>query len=207
MTIAKRLSEIQRDLKAPKTNLNSFGKYKYRSCEDIMEAVKPHLKGLFLTLSDEIVLIGERYYVKATATIHDCEDGSSHSVSAFAREDIDKKGMDLAQITGSTSSYSRKYALNGLFAIDDTKDSDATNEHDDKKPPEPINYAERDALINKVSECIFEATSKMENTSKADFLNSIGVKSSSDLKKKSKDQLESILKSIPKTITSKEIPF
>lgn len=121
-----RLAEIQEHLNAPKNQYNSFGKYKYRSCEDILEGVKPLLKGLFLSISDEIVLIGDRYYVKATATITDGEN--SHSASAIAREEENKKGMDAAQVTGATSSYARKYCLNGLFGIDDAKDAD-TEEH------------------------------------------------------------------------------
>lgn len=121
-----RLAEIQRTLNAPKNQYNSFGKYKYRSCEDILEGVKPLLNGLFLSVSDEIVLIGERYYVRATATITD--GVTSHSASAMAREASDKKGMDDAQVTGATSSYARKYCLNGLFGIDDSKDAD-TDEH------------------------------------------------------------------------------
>ena len=122
----ERLSDIQAHLNAPKNQYNSFGKYKYRSCEDILEGVKPLLKGLFLSISDEIVLIGDRYYVKATATITDGEN--SHSASAMAREEENKKGMDAAQVTGATSSYARKYCLNGLFGIDDAKDAD-TDEH------------------------------------------------------------------------------
>ncbi|HBL4690880.1 ERF family protein [Citrobacter sedlakii] len=121
-----RLAEIQEHLNAPKNQYNSFGKYKYRSCEDILEGVKPLLKGLFLSITDEIVLIGDRYYVKATATITDGEN--SHSASAMAREEESKKGMDSAQVTGATSSYARKYCLNGLFGIDDAKDAD-TDEH------------------------------------------------------------------------------
>jgi len=121
-----RLAEIQRTLNAPKGQYNSFGKYHYRSCEDILEGVKPLLNGLFLSISDEIVLIGDRYYVKATASITDGE--TTHSASAMAREAVDKKGMDDAQITGATSSYARKYCLNGLFGIDDSKDAD-TDEH------------------------------------------------------------------------------
>lgn len=131
----ERLADIQAHLNAPKNQYNSFGKYKYRSCEDILEGVKPLLKGLFLSISDEIVLIGDRYYVKATATITDGEN--SHSASAMAREEENKKGMDSAQVTGATSSYARKYCLNGLFGIDDAKDAD-TDEHkqqqNDHKP-------------------------------------------------------------------------
>ena len=119
------LHKIQSELKAPKGQTNSFGKYKYRSCEDIVEAVKPILKehSASLTISDEVVMIGERYYVKATAVIK-IEGGELYSTTAYAREPLIKKGMDEAQITGATSSYARKYALNGLLAIDDTKDAD-----------------------------------------------------------------------------------
>ena len=131
--IVEKLSAIQVELKAPKGQYNSFGKYNYRSCEDILEGVKPLLDKyrVALTLNDEIVLIGDRYYVKATATLYDREQ--TLSATAYAREEETKKGMDSAQLTGSTSSYARKYALNGLFSIDDTKDSDATN--DDSKTP------------------------------------------------------------------------
>ncbi|ENQ6155467.1 ERF family protein [Salmonella enterica subsp. enterica serovar Carrau] len=129
-----RLAEIQEHLNAPKNQYNSFGKYKYRSCEDILESVKPLLKGLFLSISDEIVLIGNRYYVKATATITDGEN--SHSASAIAREEENKKGMDAAQVTGATSSYARKYCLNGLFGIDDSKDAD-TDEHKQQQNAAP----------------------------------------------------------------------
>lgn len=120
-----KLLAIQRDLKAPKGQYNSFGKYSYRSCEDILEAVKPLCvrEGLLLTISDEVVQIGARYYVRATAAISDGE--KAISVSALAREEDQKKGMDGSQITGAASSYARKYALNGLFCIDDTKDADA----------------------------------------------------------------------------------
>ena len=121
----KELISIQRDLKAPKGQYNSFGKYRYRSCEDILEAVKPLLNenGCFLTLSDEVIAVGDRIYVKAIATLTNSE-GIQISVSALAREEDQKKGMDGSQITGTASSYARKYALNGLFCIDDTKDAD-----------------------------------------------------------------------------------
>ena len=132
MGIHEKLMKIQSELKAPKGQYNSFGKYHYRSCEDILEGVKPLLVANKATLriTDEVVMIGDRYYIKATAIIGDTESGEGISVSAFAREDETKKGMDLAQVTGSVSSYARKYALNGLFCIDDTKDSDSTNTHD-----------------------------------------------------------------------------
>lgn len=125
--LQEKLVAIQQELKAPKTQLNKFGGYRYRSCEDIFEAVKPILAkyNCHLTLSDEIFMIGERYYVQATATL---SDGTSSIIStAYAREEESKKGMDGSQITGASSSYARKYALNGMFLIDDVKDSDTTN--------------------------------------------------------------------------------
>lgn len=120
----KELIEIQKKLKAPKGQYNSFGKYKYRSAEDILEAVKPlcHENNCTLTLSDTLENIGDRYYIKATVSITNGTE--TVSVSAYAREDETKKGMDGSQITGTASSYARKYALNGLFCIDDTKDAD-----------------------------------------------------------------------------------
>lgn len=131
---------IQQGLKAPKGQYNSFGKYHYRSCEDILEAVKELLaeQSCILNISDEIILIGDRYYVKATATLMNSE-GKSVSSSAFAREPIDKKGMDESQITGMASSYARKYALNGLFCIDDTKDADTM----DNSQSAPVAKAEK----------------------------------------------------------------
>ena len=117
---------VQRELKAPKGQTNSFGGYKYRSCEDIVEAVKPLLneQGLLLTMSDDIVQVGDRIYVKATCRVIDVATGDSLETTAMAREAAQKKGADDSQITGAASSYARKYALNGLFAIDDTKDAD-----------------------------------------------------------------------------------
>lgn len=127
------LSRIQQELKAPKNLYNSYGKYAYRNAEGILEAVKPLLKGLVLVINDELVMIGTRYYIKATATLTDGEE--SVSSIAYAREDEIKKGMDGCQITGSCSSYARKYALNGLFSIDDAKDSD----DDSLSPKNPAN--------------------------------------------------------------------
>ncbi|WP_407903290.1 ERF family protein [Escherichia coli] len=118
----KKLWTIQQTLNAPKNQRNNFGGYSYRSAEDILEAVKPLLQNVTLTLNDEIVLIGDRYYVKATATLSDGEDVIA--VTAYAREEENKRGMDASQLTGATSSYARKYALNGLFCIDDAKDAD-----------------------------------------------------------------------------------
>lgn len=120
----EKLSRIQAELKAPKSQRNNFGNYNYRSCEDILEAVKPLLarEGLVLTITDSIEMVGNRYYVKATATVTDGE--KNFTTTAFAREAENKKGQDESQITGSSSSYARKYALNGLFCIDDTRDAD-----------------------------------------------------------------------------------
>lgn len=134
--IYQKLLSIQTTLKAPKKEFNKFGGYKYRSCENILEAVKPHLsqQKLSLTITDEVVFKEGRYYVKATATITDIENGEQISVEGWAREEESKKGMDGSQVTGASSSYARKYALNGLFAIDDNKDSDTTN---NGKPAEP----------------------------------------------------------------------
>lgn len=138
----KTLADIQQELKAPKSQRNAFGKYNYRSCEDILTAVKPILGDWSLTISDEIVLIGDRYYVKATASIRKpgapMETGTFHEATAFAREPLEQKGMSSPQVTGSASSYSRKYALNGLFAIDDTRDDDATNTHGNKPRGKPV---------------------------------------------------------------------
>ena len=134
--IHTKLNAIQSALKAPKSQYNEFGKYKYRKAEDILESVKPLLakNGCTLTCTDELVLIGDRYYIKATATITATEDGSSVSTTAYAREELTKKGMDESQVTGASSSYARKYALNGLLCIDDTADSDTTNVGDTVQP-------------------------------------------------------------------------
>lgn len=169
MNIYEKLSEIQNELKAPKGQYNSFGKYKYRSCEDILEAVKPICKKYkaTLVLSDEMVVLGGndygnkktiiegdnetttfealRYYIKATATLYDTEEEKSISNTAYAREEESKKGMDGSQITGTASSYARKYALNGLFNIDDTKDAD-TNEYKEQQEPKTINATMESSL-------------------------------------------------------------
>lgn len=152
MDINEVLIKIQSDLKAPKGQYNDFGKYHYRSCEDILEAVKPLLKELnvSLTLSDEIVNVGDRYYIKAIATLANNE--SNITVTAYAREEESKKGMDSMQLTGATSSYARKYALNGLFAIDDTKDSDDPNFNGDDDNKDKSYYSIKskyELIVNK----------------------------------------------------------
>ena len=137
MEFYEKITAIQGRLKAPKSQFNKFGNYSYRSCEDILESVKPLLTeyGLFINISDTVEAVGTRFYIKATATISDGK--SSVSSVAYAREEESKKGMDGSQITGSASSYARKYALNGLLAIDDTKDSDSTNTGATSKKAEP----------------------------------------------------------------------
>lgn len=140
-TIYQKLAIIQSKLKCNKSQYNSFGKYKYRNCEDILEAVKPLLNEVKATviISDEIINISNRFYVKATARLIDIESGEHTETTAYAREEESKKGMDSSQVTGATSSYARKYALNGLFAIDDTKDSDYA--------PDPNQIPKKDPMI------------------------------------------------------------
>jgi ssDNA-binding Zn-finger/Zn-ribbon topoisomerase 1 len=131
--INKKLATIQKNLKAPKNQRNSFGNYNYRSCEEVLEAVKPLLGDLTLTISDRIIRKGDRYYVEATVTLSDGKE--KIEVTALAREEAEKKGMSESQITGSASSYARKYALNGIFAIDDAKDADTMDNRSIIKPP------------------------------------------------------------------------
>ena len=191
MNIYEKLSNIQNELKCNKNQFNKFGGYAYRSCEDILEAVKPLLKKekVVLTISDELQYIGNRYYIKATATLIDTESEAIISNSAYAREEGTKKGMDGSQITGASSSYARKYALNGLFGIDDNKDSDTTNiqskeEKEDKKAsPKQIELIQKyyqgenltkllevnnlenleDMSINKASEILSKLFAKKED--------------------------------------------
>lgn len=144
-----KLLAVQTELKAPKGQYNKFGGFFYRSCEDILEAVKPilakHKATLYIT--DEIKLIGERYYVEATAHFVDIDSGKEITTKAYAREEESKKGMDGSQVTGASSSYARKYALNGLFDIDDTKDSDATNTHSKELTPTKKELTPRQKLL------------------------------------------------------------
>lgn len=134
MNVYEKLQHVQSGLKAPKNQYNKFGNYHYRNCEDIQEAAKPLLQEVkaALVVGDELVLIGERYYIRATARFVDCESGEMVENMAYAREEQEKKGMDVSQVTGSTSSYARKYALNGLFCIDDVKDADNQDNTDGK---------------------------------------------------------------------------
>lgn len=167
MNIYEKLLNVQTELKAPKGQFNAFGKYKYRSCEDILEALKPVLNKYKLTffINDEIVEVNNRNYVKATITIINIEKPDEQiQTSALAREEEIKKGMDGSQITGASSSYARKYALNGLFAIDDTKDSDSTNTYDGvekKVPTKKVVDSETDKR-NKAIEMIMKNTTEEE---------------------------------------------
>ena len=139
-SLTTKLMMIQSELKAPKNQWNDFSNYYYRNCEDILNALKPHLMKYkcVVLLTDDLVLIGDRFYIKATAKLVDAESDNTISVNAYAREDLQRKKMDGSQLTGSASSYARKYALNGLFAIDDTKDSDYTNQFGkEPQPPQP----------------------------------------------------------------------
>ena len=159
MEIYEKLNKIQSELKAPKGQYNKFGKYSYRSCEDILEALKPHLLkyGCVVTLTDDMQLIGERYYLKTTATITDADSGKSVSNVALAREDKERAGMSESQITGTASSYARKYALNGLFLIDDTKDADTDAYHEQttgEKHKEEPKIAAATAKANEVKKLL-----------------------------------------------------
>lgn len=157
MNIYEKLATVQQELKAPKDKKNTFAGYNYRSAEGILEAVKPLLKkyGLSLIISDEIEQIGDRIYVKATAWVMDPEEKQDVKVTAYAREANEKKGLDVSQVTGTASSYARKYALNGLLLIDDTKDAD-TDEYakqtEEKKDKQPEKAAEKGTLIEYASE-------------------------------------------------------
>ena len=160
--IIKKLAEIQKKLNAPKSQWNGFGKYSYRNCEDILQAVKPMLGEAVILVSDEIQVIGDRFYVVATATLKHA--GEELSTKAYARESLDKKGMDAAQVTGATSSYARKYALNGLLLIDDNKDADSADNSQKKahvqnaveqqgKRKEKITDERLTAAIGKILNC------------------------------------------------------
>jgi len=168
--LIKEIARIQKELDCPKSQYNKFGNYAYRSMEDITEAIKPLLKGLVLTVSDEIVNIGQRFYVKATARISDGTNSIENT--AYAREEEDRKGMNAAQITGASSSYARKYALNGLFLIDDARDADATNDHgkarEDKgtvpiEEAKPLKGGEREVLVNKLNDLLVNNSLSLAN--------------------------------------------
>lgn len=156
----QKLSAIQTKIKAPKNLYNSFGKYNYRNAESILEAVKPYLDSLnlYLTIHDEIENIGDRFYVKAVVELGDCETDEYITTYAYAREESEKKGMDGSQVTGATSSYARKYALNGLFLLDDTKDADTDEYHnvtvkaEAKSKPQPVTEASEEECKTELKE-------------------------------------------------------
>ena len=199
MSVYKKLIEVQNKLKAPKSQYNSFGKYNYRNAEDILEAVKPVLIefGATLFIKDEIVLIGDRFYVKATTTFVDIESGNTIEASALARESEEKKGMDSAQVTGATSSYARKYALNGLFLIDDTKDNDHDSMHqtDTKKEEKPkYENKEKDEVIQKIISKIGNDSERKKKI--IDMMNGKYEKTYSYFKYIKVEQLEPVLKAL-----------
>ena len=192
--IYEKLAKVQAELKAPKGQFNSFGKYHYRSQEDILEAVKPILsrQGMTINLTDEIVLVGERYYIKSTATVSDGTD--TISVTAFAREPNEKKGMDESQITGTASSYARKYALNGLFAIDDTKDSDA-----EEQPKQTIEKREATPLPKQPTNKLDEALLKEAYSLKID-LNKVATYLKKNVQELTNDDLKSCIERKKKSL-------
>ena len=157
MTLIDKLAAIQTKLHAPKNQKNTFGGYNYRSCEDILEAVKPLLDGLVLTITDEVTEVGGRIYVKATARLTDGKDAMT--ATAFAREAESRKGMDDSQITGSASSYARKYALNGLLLIDDNKDADSQDNSQPAQKPQAQQHAPRPLDVQAACKAISEAKS------------------------------------------------
>ena len=179
MSIYKKLMNIQSKLKAPKNQYNSFGKYHYRSCEDILEGLKPILKeeGATLIMSDNVVQVGDRYYIESTAKLIDIETGDMIETKAMAREEENLKGQSSAQVSGSTSSYSRKYCLNALFCIDDTEDSDATNTHGQGSEQAPkqntITEKQRNFLLVKAKENNYTEAQILQVIKKEFNLNSI----------------------------------
>lgn len=180
VAIYEKLAIIQQELIAPKNQYNSFGKYHYRSCEDILEGLKPCLNKVraAVTVSDEIVHIGDRYYIKATATLYDAENEASVSNTAYARESDEKKGMDASQVTGATSSYARKYALNGLFCIDDVKDADSRdNRQQDAKEQKKI----ENSVIPKVKVDALQTRCKKEGVDVNKIMRLYRVATLSDL--------------------------
>lgn len=185
MNIYEKLMNIQQELKAPKGQFNSFGGYKYRSCEDILEAVKPLLAKYkaTLVLSDTLENIGDRYYIKATTKLINVEANESIENTAYAREEENKKGMDGSQITGTASSYARKYALNGLFDIDDTKEAD-TDEYSKTTSQEE----------KKASEAQIKILNQLSDENKAKVLTKYNVKSVEELTLRQASEVISVLK-------------
>ena len=202
MSVYDKLLDIQNELKAPKSQYNNYGKYNYRNCEDILEAVKPICKKYkaVVFLSDKLVINGERYYIEATATFVDVETNETIEVTAYAREEESKKGMDGSQVTGASSSYARKYALNGLFDVDDTKDSDFTNtknnQSDNRNQNEKPNEAKQEDVFSEINNAIssYSKQSGMKTKDVVDCIEKqIGEKLNRSL---SQERLESVLETI-----------
>lgn len=193
-TFLERVSLLITELKAPKGQYNKFGKYNYRSAEDILEAVKPLAKdhGLVPKLSDEPVMIGDWHYIKATASIKDVKTGEEEIATAYAREPLAKKGMDESQITGTASSYARKYAMNGLYQIDDTKDAD-TDEYTEQvkqATPKPITKTQQQALQKRSDE--IAELAKLESKNFFDQITEKKIGYSVDVSKINTEQLATL---------------
>lgn len=193
-TFLERVSLLITELKAPKSQRNNFGKYNYRSAEDILEAVKPLAKdhGLVPKLSDEPVMIGDWHYIKATASIKDVKTGEEEIATAYAREPLAKKGMDESQITGTASSYARKYAMNGLYQIDDTKDAD-TDEYTEQvkqATPKPITKTQQQALQKRSDE--IAELAKLESKNFFDQITEKKIGYSVDISKVNTEQLATL---------------
>ena len=197
--VLQKLFNIQQELKVPKNQINKFGGYKFRNCEDIMENSKPICKkyNSLLTCSDELIQVGDRYYIKATATLYDLDSGESLSTTAEAREEETKKGMDMSQITGASSSYARKYALNGLLQLDDNKDADTNEYH--KQVQVPMISAEQVKLIHTLFGEIEKSEKQVfKNFSNKDAKENVyakfNVKSSKELTKQNATKMIELLK-------------
>lgn len=190
-TFLERVSLLITELKAPKSQRNNFGKYNYRSAEDILEAVKPLANnyGLVPKLSDEPVMIGDWHYIKATASIKDVKTGEEEIATAYAREPLAKKGMDESQITGTASSYARKYAMNGLYQIDDTKDADSDEYTEQVKQatPKPITKTQQQALQKRSDE--IAELAKLESKNFFDQITEKKIGYSVDISKVNTEQL------------------
>lgn len=195
MTVYEKLIAVQSELKAPKGQYNNFGKYAYRNCEDILEALKPLLKENKATLiiTDEVLTVDNRFYVKANVKFIDIETGESIENAAYAREEESKKGMDGSQVTGASSSYARKYALNGMFAIDDTKDSDSTNTNE-KTTNNKSTGIITEAQIKRLFAIANKASISPEDVKKV-VAKSFGTQ---DLKKMTKQQYDEICERLEK---------
>lgn len=194
LTFLERVSLLITELKAPKSQRNNFGKYNYRSAEDILEAVKPlaYKYGLVAKLSDEPIMIGDWHYIKATASIKDVKTGEEEIATAYAREPLAKKGMDESQITGTASSYARKYAMNGLYQIDDTKDAD-TDEYTEQvkqATPKPISKTQQQALQKRSDE--IAELAKLESKNFFDQITEKKIGYSVDISKINTEQLATL---------------